>query len=42
MGLEHEDEIEEVHPKIQVCKRVVGIINQFSTFHKRKEGFCMV
>ena len=24
MGLEHEDEIEEVHPKIQACKRVVG------------------
>ena len=38
MGLEHEDEIEEVHPKIQV----VGIINQFSTFHKRINGFCMV
>ena len=26
MGLEHEDEIEEVHPKIQACKRVVGVL----------------
>ena len=26
MGLEHENEIEEVHPKIKECKRVVGIL----------------